>query len=574
MLQTPDPTNAFEWNNRAVELGQRGLWPDAIQDHTQALLLEPGNKQYRTNLSGAHLRYANQLFGQGKTYEAIKQFRSALYVDPDNMPADEGLDASFSKLHKNPLDLKFRESLGEDLDVKGQYEDAIVEFRKCVKMNDSGKSHANLGYVLLKAGKPVDGYLELRTAVSKPWENSEKNDLASVHRKLGDILTEYAFTAKNQGRGTVGMKRLSNAAIEYRRAITLNPSDATALQSFVDVTREGCNIRPTFDNHLMLGGAYLLAGDFSHAKLEYEQCFKIDPRRTELGPARIAFHQAVARSPLSSAELVAESVGKVNRMLQDDPDNARLWYIAGRLKQHQDDRDGAVDAYHRAQKLNHLIDPDLDVQCRLLEGGGRVASSTVPGQGSPTGAPGQPPGQPQGRTPQNPANPQANPDQGQPPAQPDKPAIDPKNLETYSKVEQLMDSDPEQAKQLLQQLLDKNPGDGHAYLLRGNILRKQGQLDQSASDFRMADGLKEPGADAALNMVDTLRVQSNIKSAEQASAQGDWSKAAEDLGDAIIKAPHLPALHRQLSDVYLKLHDEKSAARELKKAQDLEKGSK
>jgi tetratricopeptide (TPR) repeat protein len=556
MLQTPNPVTAIDHNNRAVELGQKGIWADAIREHELALSLEPLNKDFRTNLSSAQLRYGNVLFKSGKTYEAMKQFRGALFVDPDNLPADEGLDACYGKMGRDPLNLQFRKKCAEDFAVSGHFEDAITEYRKCVKMDDSGSTHADLGYTLVKADKPVEGYQELKIAVQKIWKNDEKNDLAACHRKMGDILKDFAYKAKNTGRGTVGMKRLLNATTEYRRAVTLNPNDGDAIASFIEIVREGCAIKPCFDNYLMLGGGYLLAGDFAHAKIAYEQCYKLGGNRTELGPARVAFHQAVARSPMAGPELVAESISKVNKFLENDPNNERWWYILGRLKQHQGDNNGAMEAYRRAEKLNPLVDPDLAVQVRVLGGapvgvpGTNVASAT-------TGA-------------SNGGNPAGN-GGGGTPAAPAQPVVDPRNLEAYSKIEAALSSNPQTAVQLCDEVLARDPANGHASYLKGNALQRLKAYEDAVVAYRQAAAFKEEGADEALRMVNTIRVQDNLQRAEEAIRNKDWIKAQTELQDAIIKANNLPILHRKLSEVMTALNDPETAKRELAKAEQLEK---
>jgi tetratricopeptide (TPR) repeat protein len=568
MLSTPNPQTPVEHNNRGVELGSKGLWPDAIKEHEMALAGEPWNKEFRTNLSGAQLRYGNQLYHQGKIYEAIKQYRGALFVDPDNAPADEGLDKCYERTYgaDKALNVQFRRSMAEDFETKGQYEDAIVEYRKVLKMNDSGKSHADLGYVLIKAGKPVDGYQELRIAVQKTetWSNNEVTELAAVHRKLAEILTDYAYKARDRGQGTKGMQRLANAAVEYKRAVTLNPADAQAIAGFIEVVRECCTIQRSFDNYLMLGGAYLLGHDFAHAKMCYEQAYKIDPRRPELAQARVAYHQAVARWPNASEELVAESVGKVQQFLANDPDNPRWWYILGRLQQHQGNVPGALESYRKAEKINHLVDPDLEVQIKILGGQPQLpeyaqaqpATGAAPGTAIATtaGAGGAPP---------------VAGAAGKPPAQA-APAVDPRALATYAKVEQLMSSNPDEALHILDGVLDKNPADGHAWFLKGNVLRKQGNLDEAASAFRMAAGMKEPDADDELMQINTIRVQDNIQRAEQFVQQNNLVRAADELNDAAVKAPNLAVVHRKLSDVLRKMNDSAGADREMQKANDLE----
>ena len=71
VLQTPNPTNPMEHNNRGVELGSKGLWPDAIREHEAALNGDPNNSTFRQTLYSAHLRYGELLAGKHKWYEAI-----------------------------------------------------------------------------------------------------------------------------------------------------------------------------------------------------------------------------------------------------------------------------------------------------------------------------------------------------------------------------------------------------------------------------------------------------------------------------------------------------------------------
>jgi len=567
MMQTPNPQTALEHNNRGVELGSKGLWPDAIKEHETALAMAPGNKDFRTNLSSAQLHYGNVLFRSGKYYEAIKEFRGALFVDPDNLPADEGLDECFKRLGKNPVDSNFRRLLAEDLDGKGMYEDAIVEYRKVVKMEDSGKSHADLGYVLMKADKPVDGYSELRIAVQKPWKNDQIIELSQAHRKLAEVLLDYAYKARDRGDGTKGMRRLINAVTEYKRAVTLNPADAEATRGFTESVRECCALRPTFDNELMLGGAYLLGHDFNHAKMAYELCYKIDPRRTELQQARLAYHKGVATWPTSSDELVMESLTKVQKFLETDPDNAKWWYILGRLKQHLHDNDGAMEAYRHSEKINPLCDPDLEMQIKVLGGApdspyvAQPGTTGAPSAGGAAGSGSSAIASTGGGNAGNPA--------GSAPT-PARAGFDARNLQAYSQVEQMMSSNPSAALDIVNKLLDKNPADGHAWLLKGDLLRKLGQLDDAAVALRTADGFKEADAEDALNTVNTIRVQPNLQQADQFIQAQDWTRAADQLQDAEIKAPEMPAIHRKLAEVLRHMNDDKGAEREDKKAKDLE----
>jgi tetratricopeptide (TPR) repeat protein len=90
-LKTPEPKTALEHNNRGVELGMKGLWEKSIKEHNIALLEDPTDKFFRTNLSSAHMQYGNILLKKGNILEAMVQFHAALYVDPNNKEAEEKL---------------------------------------------------------------------------------------------------------------------------------------------------------------------------------------------------------------------------------------------------------------------------------------------------------------------------------------------------------------------------------------------------------------------------------------------------------------------------------------------------
>jgi hypothetical protein len=88
---TPDPKTAREHNNRGVELRQHEMWAEAVKEHHLALMEEPGNKAFRTNLSAVHLEYGKKLAKKGDFMAATVQFHWAIFVDPDNKEAAEEL---------------------------------------------------------------------------------------------------------------------------------------------------------------------------------------------------------------------------------------------------------------------------------------------------------------------------------------------------------------------------------------------------------------------------------------------------------------------------------------------------
>lgn len=568
MLSTPDPHTAVEHNNRGVELGSKGIWPDAIREHMAALEMDPWNKEFQQNLSGAHLRYGYDLMKRQKYYDAAIQFRKALYVDPSNGPADEALDNCIQAGNKkaNPSEYNYRRSLAEAADEHQDYETAVVEWRKCVKMKDDGPTHAGLGYCLLKVGRDketVEGFAELRTAVAKNWEYKNNPELmrqlSACHSKLGEILKDFAYKARERGSGTVGLKRLLNAGIEYRRAVEVNPANTEAARGLLEVAREAVAITPSFDNHLMLGGAYLLINDFEHAKMEYEECWKSDPRRTELPTAQKAYHLAVALYAKDSPAMLANTVEKVTKAVQKDPKDAMWWYVLGRAREtqyekggSQEDKDAALVAYQRAAEINKYISPDLMQGLSRLSGGGGTEVAAAPAGGQ------QP-----GKVPKK---------GNSAPAQPDKIDDTARNALAYGPIEKKLNSgDLEGAQKDLLSLVDHNPKDGRAWLLLGNTYEKKSDLDQAIVAYRQASLLKEPGASDALDGISTSRIAPLLADADKQLSANNLVQAAASLREAISIAPTKVMLYKKLAEVVQKMGDKGEADKLLAKADKLEK---
>lgn len=241
LLDTPDPKTAAEHNNRGNELGQKKIWPDAIREHELALQMDPKSAVFRDNLSEAHHEYGKWLVSQGSGEEALAQFRLSIVINPANASADADLDAALRTQKHDPSNYDFRHSLAVDADASHHYETSIVEWRKCIALKDSPQAHSKLGSALIKAGKTVEGFKELRTSVSTSWPEGEEKELSETHRQLGDILMEFALKANEQSKS---MQRLQNAATEYNRAVTIDPGNRIALNGLLKCKKLGAEPIP------------------------------------------------------------------------------------------------------------------------------------------------------------------------------------------------------------------------------------------------------------------------------------------------------------------------------------------
>jgi tetratricopeptide (TPR) repeat protein len=586
-LTTPNPRTPLEHNNRGVELGSRGLWADAVKEHQEALNGDPENRTFRTNLSSAELSYARVLARSGKTYDAMVHYREALYADPNNSEADHELDTMIQKsTHKDPLTLSLRLNMAEDAETSGNFPVAIVEYRKCVKISDSGPMHARLGVALLKQRKTVDGYLELKTAVAKDWSNVEKRDLADTHRQLADILKEYGLLAEQQkGRADVAVKRLDNAAIEYRRALTIIPDSADSQRGLIEVSREAVGLNPnSFDNHLMLAGAYQLAGDFERAKDEYEKCWHLKKDDPRLAPARRSFHLAVVSHPaIASPLILASSIQKMENSLTENPNDPELLYIYARGKEAQQDPADALKSYQAAAQINPYIFPDLQERIRSLSGGAALpAANSAQGiksapntasspASSSAGAVASISGTDKSNLPANAKEEGSLAGVSETPA-----AMPPVDMgAAYSEIETKLNTNLlDEAEKKASEIVEKNPRDGHAWLLLGKVREKKNDLDSASVAYRMASSLKEPGAKDMLSATELARVKPQLDQADKLMEQNKTIEAEACLKDAVTLAPGLPIVHRKLAEVLNKLGDTKNASAEQKKADSLESNAK
>ncbi|MDZ4837779.1 MAG: tetratricopeptide repeat protein [Candidatus Melainabacteria bacterium] len=566
VLTTPPPRNPMEHNNRGVELGSKGLWNDAIREHEEALNADPESEIFRRNLSSAHLHYADSLASKKKWYEAIGHYREALYADPANLPADSHLDNCLKAIGKNPDDYAVRAGLADEADIAGNYPVAIVEYRKCVKMSDSGPSRFRLARVLYKQGKVVEAYEELRIAINKEWKTTENNELANCHCLMGDILWEVTIKAKEQGRGPLYLKRLSNVGICYRRAATINPNNTDAIRGIINAAKEAVAINDSFDNNLMLGSGYSLGGDFERAKQSYNKCWQLNPNSPVLHKARTSFHLMVVSSAMATPKLLQESTLKIEKELEKRPDDPELLYIYGRGQEALKSNDLALRAYEKARSINPHVNPDLLAGIERITGQSQGGEPTkVASKSGPTGAPATAGGDAGG----------GGSDVAKPPApkiDPNAPAPSKVSPQAYAAIEgQIASGDNKGAETALSAILDKFPEEGRAYLLRGGIKEQTGDMPGAAVDYRMGKSFKAAGAVDALKQLDGSRFNKQINDAKQLIQAGNFVESASTLKQITRMAPDLSTPHRLLAEALDKLGEKKEAERERKKADDLDK---
>lgn len=196
-FSTPTPTNPLEHNNRAVELGTRGLWESAIREHDIAIAGDPENEMFKRNLSGAHLRYADILAGKKHYKEAIKHYTLALYTDQNNGPADANRDATLRRIGKNPSSVKYWHGVAEKAMKAEDLRIAVPALRKCTKLSDNPSYNLELGRILIENRPSQAARDELLTAAAKFAAVSDKKG----EQECKDLIKKYGLRAPYQWEG-------------------------------------------------------------------------------------------------------------------------------------------------------------------------------------------------------------------------------------------------------------------------------------------------------------------------------------------------------------------------------------
>lgn len=193
----PEPTNPLEHNNRAVELGNRGRWVEALKEHDVALTGDPDNEMFKRNLSGAHLRYADILAAKKLYRDAIEHYTLALYADQDNGPADANRDATLRRIGKNPTSVKYWHGVAEKAMKEKDLRAAITALYKCTKLSDHPSYHLELGRILIENRSSQAARAELLKAAAGYASRGDTEG----EQACKDLLMQSKPRAPYQGEG-------------------------------------------------------------------------------------------------------------------------------------------------------------------------------------------------------------------------------------------------------------------------------------------------------------------------------------------------------------------------------------
>ncbi len=220
-----DPRHPDATHFLGLLLHQRGLAREGLELMQRALLLQPGNYQYRSNLAGA----LNQL---GRPAEAERLYREALALKPDHLESHINLGmlhaaqgdhmgalACFdAALTLAPGDYTAWSQRARSLQQLARPQEALAAYRNAAAA---------------AAGDPIR-LQELGVALR---EAGDVEEAERCHRRALELAPDSP-QAENGFANMLAMEgALAAAERHYRRALALKPDYAGAFHNMVDVVR-------------------------------------------------------------------------------------------------------------------------------------------------------------------------------------------------------------------------------------------------------------------------------------------------------------------------------------------------
>jgi serine/threonine-protein kinase len=274
----------------------------------------------RPDSPGVHLNLGLALQSQGRSDDAIAEYRQALALDPKYATAqsnigvalasknrrDEAVAAFRDAVRLDPRDAMGHYNLGCVLSDQGKFDEAVAEYRQTLTLAPKyAEAHTNLGIALLHQGKRAEAVASFHKALAI------NPRLAEAHYNLGTVLAEQ--------------NNLDDAIARYRQTLAINPKSRLAYDALgralkkqnkfdeaLAALRQAIEVAPRYaPGHYNLGSMLYERGRLDEAVAAYRQAVALDPKyalghyalglalqgQRKLDEAIVAYRKAIELNP-------------------------------------------------------------------------------------------------------------------------------------------------------------------------------------------------------------------------------------------------------------------------------------
>ena len=289
---------------------------------------------------------AERTYGRG----AARDFRNASYSNQFNEIARDNLNYKLKDLNQSSDDVNKRILQAKQERLQENFLAAIAELREANRIQKTVEAYLEIGtnYHLLSLKTPQDKEYVSHAIDAFNAAIAINSDDARCYVKLGDVH--------------VAIGKINQGIDYYETAIKKDPENKEAQAALVNGWLAAIRIAPHLaNNHIGLGTAYQLRGDFMQAERSFRRALQIDPNNSlALGgletlkedriktQVNLFFDRAVA---LQQKGQLDESLSHYIKALNLEPMNPDIHYNIGTAFQAKGDMMRARKAYAKTFEL-------------------------------------------------------------------------------------------------------------------------------------------------------------------------------------------------------------------------------
>jgi len=322
----------------------------AIKSFMQAYDIDPVNAEIKSHLSTAHNNYGKYLAERTDTIGAMREFRSALYYNPDNQIARANLEFKLKNDGYSADDPARRVRQARSEREAGNHIAAIAELNEANRISQSADAYIEIGQIY--------NVLYLRNLDKKDYasqailafEKAESLDASDVRSYIG------------RGDVYIAQNAISKGIDYYEAAIAKDPVNPRAQAALISGWLAAIRVAPHLaNNHVGLGTAYQIQGDFTQAERSFRRALQIDPNNQIAQSSLDSLHKSMMKAQTASILQRAVELQKESRYdeslsyyikaLNIEPENPDIHYNIGTVFQAKNDMPRAERAYTKTLEL-------------------------------------------------------------------------------------------------------------------------------------------------------------------------------------------------------------------------------